>query len=235
METLQLGETGSWKPMAPRSPNLCQPFVSTTLCPHQWTTGPSRAGRMERGSPSLTAMQDAALRQRFAGGSRGVPAWSAQPGWVHAVPLGLGLWFVAMWPFPPGALTPLWGFPLSPCSTQTALAIPWGPGLHPEMLQTLPVTARFTLLCSTAHHPGAPTLCHLPPHLHLTVPSPFLPPGAPGWGHKAGSPGYHLRERRWPPRHAICSATFGDRAGAAVFLGHVSSLPPAAQSRLSVF
>ena len=171
---------------------------------------------------------------------------------VHPVPTGLGLWFVATRSFPPAHRPRAGASPLLPAAPTPRSLSPWGPGLHraarcsalpappAEMLQSLagdtplhPALSRT--LCPSAQHPRNPHA--LGPSSPLAPHHPFAihPPGAPGWGHGAGSPGYHLREPRWPPRHAICSATFGDRAGAAVFLGHVSSLPPAAWSRLSVF
>lgn len=125
-----------------------------------------------------------------------------------------------------------WGFPSSPCSTQPGLTTPRDLELHLEVLQTLLMTLHPTLSHILQHSTPAPPCSgtFLP-----NVPSLSTPWETEGWGHEAGSPGYHLRERRWPPRRTICSATFGDSAGAAVFLGHVSSLPPAARSCLSVF
>lgn len=155
---------------------------------------------------------------------------------------GLGLRLVAMWSFPLVHWPHAGASPHLPAAPRLWSPSPGAMGCtqRTEMLQILPVTPHFTLLCL---QPVSPQ--HSTSHLHTLGPSfplilhclfAIVPlPGAPGHGHEAGSPGYHLREPRWPPRHAICSATFRDRAGAAVFLGHVSSLPPAAWSCLSVF
>lgn len=99
-------------------------------------------------------------------------------------------------------LAPCWGFPSPPSSTQSHVHHPLGrpapqrsalPAPLAVMLQTCGFP--FTLLCAA---PGSSS--PFAPHRPLPVP----PPAAPGWGNGAGSPGSHLREPRWPPRHAIC-------------------------------
>lgn len=198
METLLLGRTGSWDSTAPtRSQNLCQPSVpaSGLLSPCWWGTGISRAGRMELGPPSIAGVQDAGPGQRLAGGSCSIPASSARPwlgarrpGWVEAV-------VCSCVDLSPGASAMCRGFPSSPSNTQTTLAVPQGPGLHPEDRDAANTPGDTPLcpvlshsLCPKAQHTCTSMLWDPPSHLHPTIPSLLSPPWSPGLGARSGEP-----------------------------------------------
>lgn len=46
------------------------------------------------------------------GAAAASPPGALSPGWVHAVPLRLGLWFVTTWTFPPQCIDTTLGLPL---------------------------------------------------------------------------------------------------------------------------
>lgn len=124
------------------------------LCPHCWGTSITTVDGIELGSPTIAGIQDAG--PGHAGGSYSIPPPACSPVWVGAAARGHVV-------LSPGALAPCWGFPSSPCSTQTVVTIPWGHGLHPEDRDAANPAS------DTPLHPALPAAC-VPAAQHLSPP-----------------------------------------------------------------
>lgn len=99
---------------------------------------------------------------------------------AHASPAGLRLWFVPAWPSlpvhqPHGGASPRLLAAPSPCSPSPGAL---GCTQRAEMLQTLPVTPHFALLCPAACAPAAQHSTPAPPRSGTLLPT-YTPPSLP--------------------------------------------------------